>query len=224
MSTKFRIYPSIGIARLGNGPADKDSVVFSPEVPWANLYETENNYVLPDGAIKKQAQRFYIYECDDKGHPVGKIDPAKYEITWTAEVANKKPFWYDFNNSLDLSVKTDNLNLSPNFYNDKIAPGIDATYRNPNVLHQGLREKDGPNYRKELVNSPAAVTVSADPKYKKLPIVGQFPFSHAPNAKQQSNGTVASKLANFLNTTEAVVKLGTVEYDNGDLIFYGADG
>ena len=34
---KFRIYPSIGIARLGNGPATKEEVIFSPKVPWANL-------------------------------------------------------------------------------------------------------------------------------------------------------------------------------------------
>jgi hypothetical protein len=36
----FRIYPSIGIARMGNGPANKEEVVFSPEVPWKNLFET----------------------------------------------------------------------------------------------------------------------------------------------------------------------------------------
>ena len=36
---EFRIYPSIGIARMGNGPANKDEVVFSPEVPWKNLFD-----------------------------------------------------------------------------------------------------------------------------------------------------------------------------------------
>ena len=113
---KFRIYPSIGIARLGNGPAEKDQVVFSPEIPWANLFETDNEYLTDKGEIKKQAQRFYIYQCDEAGNPIEKIDPGEYEIEWTAEVANKKPFWYDFNNCLDLSVQLENYqNLSPNF-------------------------------------------------------------------------------------------------------------
>jgi len=91
-AAKFRIYPSIGIARLGNGPADKQHVIFSPEIPWANLFETDNEYLMPDGKIKKQAQRFYIYECDNSGKPVRPINPADYEIRWSAEVANKKPF------------------------------------------------------------------------------------------------------------------------------------
>jgi len=50
-SARFRIYPSIGIARLGNGPAEKEHVIFSPEIPWANLFETDNEYLMPDGKI-----------------------------------------------------------------------------------------------------------------------------------------------------------------------------
>lgn len=214
---KFRIYPSIGIARVGNGPATQDQVVFSPEVPWANLYDTENSYYTDQGALKKQAQRFYIYQCDDAGNPVGKIDPADYTIVWTAEVANKKPFWYDFNNSLDLSVQTDNQNLSPAFFDEKIAPGISAAYRNPNVLDEGIRVPGTPNYRQELVNSPPAVSVSAgqDPQI----IEGKWPYPLQTGRK--------SKLAARLNKegdSSKDVPLGTLEYDAGTLIFYPADG
>jgi len=214
---KFRIYPSIGIARVGNGPADKDDVIFSPEVPWANLYETDQNYYTSQGALKKQAQRFYIYECDDQGKPTGKIDPNDYTIEWTAEVANKKPFWYDFNNSLDLSVQVENQNLSPAFYEDKIAPGISAAYRNPNVLNEGLRVPHAPNYRKELVNSPPAVSVDAS--LPRQDIQGQWPYPLVPGNK--------SKLAARLNkeaSSSKEVRLGTLEYDAGTLIFYAADG
>ena len=45
---------------------------FSPEVPWANLYETDNEYLTERGELK-QAQRFYIYECDDEGKPTRQI-------------------------------------------------------------------------------------------------------------------------------------------------------
>ena len=85
---KFRIYPSIGIARMGNGPAEKDQVVFSPEVPWANLYETDNEYLTERGELKKQAQRFYIYECDDEGKPTRQIREDEFDIEWRVEVAN----------------------------------------------------------------------------------------------------------------------------------------
>lgn len=210
---RFRIYPSIGVARLGNGPAEKEHVIFSPEIPWYNLYDTDNHYLMPDGKIKKQAQRFYIFECDKRGRPVRQIDPADYDIRWSAEVANKKPFWYDFNNSLDLSIVSRNRNVSPDFAKNKIAPGIGAAQRNPNVLDMGERVPDGYNYRKELVNNPSAVTV--DQKNTRQSIPGQFP---------NAGGVGQSLLAASLGTPPAQVDLGTLEYDEGVLIFYAADG
>ncbi|MFA0964562.1 LodA/GoxA family CTQ-dependent oxidase [Roseivirga sp. BDSF3-8] len=210
---KFRIYPSIGIARVGNSQAKQNDVVFAPEVPWANLFDTDQEYLSDNGALRKQAQRFYIYECDDNGKPVRKIDPNQYDIEWTAEVANKKPFWYDFNNSLDLSVQTENRNLSPNFFNDKIAPGIGASLRNPNVLNNSLRVPDNPNFRKELVNNPPAVSVSA--AAPNAGINGSFPNPGPGNA---------SLIAAEMNTTAQPVSLGSLEYDAGTLIFYPADG
>lgn len=212
-AARFRIYPSIGVARLGNGPAEKQHVIFSPEIPWANLFETDNHYLMPDGKIKKQAQRFYIFECDKRGRPVRQIDPADYDIRWSAEVANKKPFWYDFNNSLDLSIVSRNRNVSPDFARNKIGPGIGAAQRNPNVLDMGERVPDGYNYRKELVNNPSAVTV--DQKNTRQSIPGQFP---------NAGGVGRSLLAASLGTAPAQVDLGTLEYDEGVLIFYAADG
>lgn len=217
MDKKFKIYPALGIARLGNGKATKDDAVFSPEVPWANLFETDLNYLNARGEIRKQAQRFYVYQCDDFGKPESKLDLSEYSVVWTAEVANKKPFWYDFNNCLDLSVQTDNQNLSPTFFEQQIAPGIDASYRNPNVLNQSKRQEKGVNYRRELVNSPGPVSVSSDPEEQKKTIDGSFPFAG-------NLGKSRSKVAEALNQKVQSVPLGTLEYDNGSLIFYGADG
>ena len=212
---KLRIYPSIGIARLGNGPTNKNDVVFTPEVPWANLYDNDLEFHTNDGALKKQAQRFYIYECDDNGKPIRKIDASSCDIEWTVEVANKKPFWYDFNNSLDLSINTDNNNLSPNFYTKQIAPGISTSRRNPNVLNEQLINSKNYNYRKELVNSPAPTTINSK-NTSPVKLGGQFPF---PLANESY-----SKVAAAMNLESKDVNLGAVEYDGGSLIFYPGDG
>ncbi|OED40524.1 hypothetical protein AB832_03590, partial [Flavobacteriaceae bacterium (ex Bugula neritina AB1)] len=224
----FRIYPSIGIARMGNGPATKEDVVFSPEVPWKNLFDTDFVPHTSDGALKKQAQRFYIYKCDDQGNPIEKINARDYDIEWFVEVANKKPFWYDFNNSLDLSVNMDdkvnhhnNKNLSIAFYEDRIAPGISASSRNPNIPSEGVQERGIPNSRKELVNGPNFGSVSL--ANNRMELEGLFPF---PRVGTESN------IANKMKTVPKTVKLGTIEYDkddhkpetNGSLIFYSGDG
>lgn len=220
---QFRIYPSIGIARQGNGPAEKDQVVFSPEVPWKNLFYTHLNLHTSEGALKKQAQRFYIYKCDNQGNPTEKINPADYTIEWFVEVANKKPFWYDFNNSMDLSVDLkNNKNLSKKFYEDRIAPGISASSRNPNIPSEGMSDNGLQNSREELVNGPNFASVSL--ANEKMALEGLFPFPRA--------GQGSSNIATKLKTTPQTVKLGTIEYDkddtdaktNGSLIFYGGDG
>ena len=210
---KFRIYPPLGIARVGNGPAHKDNVIFSPEVPWENIYDTDLKYLTETGEIKKQAQRFYIYECDEFGKPVCPISSEDYDIQWSVEVANKKPYWYVFNNSLDLSIVSDNYNLSPTFYEKAIAPAKSATQRNPNTLDQSKRVEGGHDYRKELVNSPGKVSVSASSP--RQVIHGQFPYPLSGE----------SKLAKSMNLSPQQVDLGTIEYDvDGTLIFYAADG
>ncbi|MFT5778197.1 MAG: hypothetical protein ACI837_001153 [Crocinitomicaceae bacterium] len=210
----FRIYPSIGVARLGNGEAIKEEVVFSPEVPWANLYDTDQHYLTSDGKLKKQAQRFYIYECDENGNAIRKINPDDYDIEWRAEVANKKPFWYDFNNSLDLSIQTENQNLSPNFFDKEIAPGISASMRNPNVLDESKRKEGAENFRRELINRPKRAFVTKE--HSRKAIGGSFPFV-------ETEGLL-SKIATKMNSKIKEVNLGTLEYHEGSLIFYGGDG
>ncbi|MDI3287006.1 LodA/GoxA family CTQ-dependent oxidase [Polyangium sp. 15x6] len=220
---KFRIYPSIGVARLGNGPALKDQAIFSPEIPWDNLYKTDEQYLTDDGKIKKQAQRFYVYECDAQGVPVKRVDPNEYRIEWHVEVANKKPFWYNFNNCLDLSILSTNQNLSPNFAKEKLAPGIGATQRNPNVLDMHVRDPEHPyNYRKELVNRPGLTTVRSGDGL--TPLRGHFPFPEHDHSNGDQSGKKVSRLAMSLNTEHKDVNLGSIEYDDGALIFYAADG
>lgn len=237
---KFRIYPSIGVARVGNGPACKDKVVWSPEVPGEGMYATDLELYttegrccstegdsVEEGQLKKMAQRFYVYECDAEGKPVKPISADDYHIKWKVEVANKKPFWYKFNNCLDLSIVSKNEDVSPNVALNKLAPGGSTTYRNPNVLNMGERD-DGYNYREELVNRVPAVSV--DRHTHKRHLNGSFPFV------PDSDGT--SRLARSMGCEDQSVRLGTIEYDDGKypdgaedkphyrgtLIFYAGDG
>ena len=203
----FKIYPSLGCARVGNGPAEKDEVIFTPEVPWKHQNDVNLEFLTVEGLIKKQAQRFYVYACDDNGVPTHKVEIGKdvKSIVWYADVANKKAFWYDFNNSLDLSVLKPNGNISPEVALNKLAPGKSAALRNPNVLNE---------MREQLVIKPGKQSVSAGET--RCDLVSSFP-------SEPSNHGLS--LRDYFKSDGARVKLGSIEYDDdGTLIFYGGDG
>jgi L-Lysine epsilon oxidase N-terminal/L-lysine epsilon oxidase C-terminal domain len=98
MAKTYKIYPGIGIARLGNSP---DSFFLSPEIPGAGPLEpTQNDSVAPvqnykDDAhrLRRQAARFRIFELDDAtGNPtVREVNSSTgAQIEWRVELANEK--------------------------------------------------------------------------------------------------------------------------------------
>jgi hypothetical protein len=96
---KAVIYPSIGIARVGNSPDEWFIGPETPDPPVAPLgfYRDKN------GALKRQAARFRIYGVNARGEIVREItgdDDAT--ITWTVELANTKSAWYGFQLALDI--------------------------------------------------------------------------------------------------------------------------
>ncbi len=122
VTTKYRIHPAIGVARLGNSPTE---FCISPEKPAAMPLECDsagNAIMTPDGTaertiakfkddqgrIKRQAARFRIYVYDDKspeGRPLSLGDEVRgggnygtlIDIQWRVYLANKKAVWYEFN-------------------------------------------------------------------------------------------------------------------------------
>lgn len=97
---KAVIYPSIGVARVGNSP---DEWYLGPETP--------DPAPLPPGAyrdkrgrLKRQAARFRVYGVNARGEIVRELtgagDGAK--IAWTVELANTKSAWYGFQLALDI--------------------------------------------------------------------------------------------------------------------------
>lgn len=89
-----KIYPAIGIARLGNSTSD---FFIAPELPGVTV-EPPGGYKDPAGRVKRQGARFRIYAFDAAGKNLGecKLDVPGIEIIWTVTLANKKASWHEF--------------------------------------------------------------------------------------------------------------------------------
>jgi len=304
----YKIYPPLGVARVGDGPANKETRLLTPEVPWQHLYDTKVEYlvtsqelrnllnnamvtrvieavtkieenvvsktqkerfigqlskqnktdlvelfattslhdvldkkelrqivddldlsvcpvekglltILQDcchvalnikykNTIKKQAQRFYIYKCDKDGNPLTRLNSNDFsQLKWSVDVANKKAFWYDYNNALDLSINQGNGNLAATVSEKKLAPALTAKRRNPNIL--------GDKYRSQLVIRSQGSVSNNTPE--KINLSGKFPANQA--VKEH-------RLTQLLNIEQRHdVKQGSIEYEqDGALIFYAGDG
>jgi hypothetical protein len=86
--TAVKIFPSIGIARLGNSPTE---YFIGPEIPGVRPVPAGG---YRDGAcrIKRQAARFRIFGYDGSTL-VQEITAADALISWTVHLANKKASW-----------------------------------------------------------------------------------------------------------------------------------
>ena len=95
MSWVFKIFPSIGVARIGNCPDDSASGFYvGPEIPGSVIVPT-NGYKDPQGRVRRQAARFRIYGWEN-GVFMGEINSAVANIAWTVELANTKAAFNQF--------------------------------------------------------------------------------------------------------------------------------
>src|ERR1700739_4005801 len=85
----FKIFPSVGIARLGNCPDDSPAGFYvGPEIPGSVIVPT-NGYKDAQGRVRRQAARFRVYGWGNGGF-LGGISFAVANTTWTVELANTK--------------------------------------------------------------------------------------------------------------------------------------
>ena len=100
MAKEFRIYPGIGIARLGNSPA---SFFLSPEIPGVGPLElTADDSVQPvtqykdndQHKLRRQGARFRIFEIDTDATGAQTfreiVAGNGVQIEWRVELANEK--------------------------------------------------------------------------------------------------------------------------------------
>lgn len=127
---KVFIHPAIGVARVGNSPSE---YYFGPEVI-GTVKTDSSNFRDAQGRIKREAVKFRLYGADAEGNIIKELTSEDGEIQWTAEVANKKSAWYDFDVALDIPQAKGDLpditgKLIPPTYSDLRNPTIDWDQR-----------------------------------------------------------------------------------------------
>ena len=113
---ELKVYPPIGIARVGNA-AGPDDYVIGPEVIGGPptlpgpAPQRPARYVgdfrSATGEIKRLAARFRIY-AHMKDGSVQEVTAASARIEWRVAVANLKAGWYEFNQAMDLGALSQN--------------------------------------------------------------------------------------------------------------------
>jgi hypothetical protein len=127
-----KIYPAIGIARLGNS---RTSFFVGPERP-GDRTPPAGGYKDARCAVRRQAARFRLYGFDSAGALVGEITAADAKIEWTVHVANRKADARQF----------DGLNGHAPFRNTDPLPGVASiTDRAQLVIDPGPRTVSGPS-------------------------------------------------------------------------------
>ena len=110
----FRIFPSIGIARVGNSASDW---YIGPETPELGFLPPDRLHRDARGRIKRMAARFRVYEFE-QNKPVREItlDNADIEsIEWEVQVANTKAAGSNLNQNLpraDLKIESSIVKIS----------------------------------------------------------------------------------------------------------------
>jgi hypothetical protein len=126
--TNVKIFPSIGIARLGNSSSD---FFIGPEIPGVRT-PPAGGYKDASCHIKRQAARFRLFGYDGANF-VQEITNNEASIEWTVELANTKASWRQFN-GLDANQPGRN-GLS----------GADIANSPPHEIKPGPRTLNGPN-------------------------------------------------------------------------------
>ncbi|HEX7316674.1 MAG TPA: LodA/GoxA family CTQ-dependent oxidase [Pyrinomonadaceae bacterium] len=130
--TSVKIFPPIGIARIGNSP----EFFIGPEIPGVRT-PPPGGYKDASCRVKRQAARFRLFAYDENGDLIiennkpKEITAADAEIKWTVELANKKSAYKRF----------EGLNQNAPLRNAGVAMADRPTLE----ITPGPRTLDGPN-------------------------------------------------------------------------------
>jgi hypothetical protein len=90
----YKIFPPIGIARIGNST----EYYVGPEIPGTVVVPPDGSYreLQTPALVRRQAARFHIFACDQNGTPTHEITPDAATIKWTVKLANTKAAFNQF--------------------------------------------------------------------------------------------------------------------------------
>ncbi len=133
-----RIHPGIGIARVGNSP---NEYFIGPEAPGLTPFAV-NGFKDASGCIKRQVARFRVYGLNAAGEIVKELTDADADIVWSVHLANKKGFWFSFQQAMDVPGAPSCELHNPNYVGDRqnliIDPGVrSVTGANDRQLCEG---------------------------------------------------------------------------------------
>lgn len=200
MIQTIKIFPPIGIARIGNS---KDSYFIGPERP-GNTTLPPNAYRDVQGNIKRQAARFHLFGFDETGQLVGEITSADMQkIDWTVHVANTKAAAEMFFGKQEKPRALRNRLFTGNRDLLKFDAG-EVTVSGPNVDYRDLNMSRANGTAKELQvqqtfwEKPVALslgTVTTDDRGLLL-VLGGYGESKSPTGKNLSQDEVFTNFAN----------------------------
>jgi DNA-binding beta-propeller fold protein YncE len=219
---RYKVHPSIGVARLGNS----DDFYLSPldigarPIEWDSRTNNEKfvagklQYVSKfkddKGQIKKQAARFKIYRYDNQ-NPKGKevsIDDEFDKVVWTVHLANKKGAWYEF------SEYDGDVLFKEHSYDEQ-----NSAFRNQAVMDE---------QRKHLIIDPGAR--SLDSSADKPGVVQEFKVESKEINSILINGTTGKPVTLWYPSKapkfgELIENLGKILLDsNKNLVVLGGSG
>lgn len=170
--TTVKIYPPIGIARLGNS---KTSFFVGPERPGERTAPA-GGFKDARCAVRRQGARFRLYGFDATGALVGEVTTADAAIQWTVHVANRKAD----------ARKFDGLNPNAAFRNTDPLPGIPPIAdRSHLVIDPGPRMVSGPNQNAifdtgSFLGTPVPLGEIRTDRRGRLVVLGGFGRSGSP--------------------------------------------
>jgi hypothetical protein len=137
---KVRIFPPIGIARLGNSEV---GYFIGPEIP-DDAVAPAGGYRDSGGFIKRQAARFHLFAYDENDALTGEITADHAEITWTVHLSNTKAGAERFHPKSETSPPLRNASFVTNRNQLNLDPGmVSVGGRNPEFLDLGRSKAAG---------------------------------------------------------------------------------
>ena len=138
---EYKIFPAIGMARVGNAPAKfyigPEQYRGLPSNPDGRPF-TEHDFRDENGKLCRQAALFHIYQIENGVETEITLDSSDIKsIVWHAHLANKKPSWYQFQVSLGEDGYASNHPLRN--------PTVTGSERSKLIIDAGPRQIHGKN-------------------------------------------------------------------------------